>query len=114
MIGRYSDLPEDFTDIQANSEMGSVRSSIPGTREANEALLENEIPQTAEIDRHKADIAVEYDGKPEFEKIRGTEMSYAVNTDKSVLLIANRYYAVDNAVWYVSEKSIDFLFNFSE
>jgi len=98
-----SDLPVGFADIQASSELGSVRSSIPGTREANEALLENEIPQTAEVDRHNTDIEVAYDGQPEFERISGTEMSYAVNTDKSVLLIGNRYYAVDNAVWYISD-----------
>jgi hypothetical protein len=95
-------LPEEFAQIQAKSEIGSVRASIPGTQEAKEAILENEIPQTAVIDRNKADVIVEYDGQPEFQNINGTKMSYAVNTDKSVILIGNRYYAVDNAVWYVS------------
>ncbi len=96
-------LPEDFALIEAESEMGSVRSSVPGTREAREALLENEIPQTAVIDRNNTDLSVEYDGKPEFENISSTGMSYAVNTDKSVLLINGSYYAVDNAVWYISD-----------
>ena len=96
------ELSVEFTQIQSESEMGSVRANIPGTREAKEAILENEIPQTAVIDRKNADLDLKYDGKPEFENIKGTEMSYAVNTDKSVLMVGNRYYAVDNAVWYIS------------
>ncbi len=96
------DLPADFAKIETESEMGSVRSSVPGTRESREALLENEIPQTAEIDRKKATVDVTYDGNPEFGKIKGTKMAYALNTDKSVLLIDERYYCVDNAVWFES------------
>ncbi len=99
------DLPEYFAAIASDSEMGSVRSSVPNTREAKEALLQNEIPQTAEIDRKSAGIEVEYDGNPQFERIQGTQMSYAVNTDKPVLYIDNRYYAVDDAVWFVSDRA---------
>lgn len=99
------EIPESFAAIGSDSEMGSVRSSVPGTREAREALLENEIPQTAEIDRKNAQIKVAYDGNPQFESIKGTKMSYAVNTDKPVLFVDNRYYAVDNAVWFVSDRA---------
>ncbi len=97
------ELPEYFSGIDTDSEMGSVRSSVPNTREAREAILENEIPQTAEIDRKNASIDITYDGNPQFERMQGTEMAYAVNTDKSVLHINNRYYAVDNAIWFVSD-----------
>lgn len=97
------DLPEYFASIASESEMGSVRSSVPNTPEAREAILENQIPQTAEIDRNKTHLKVEYDGNPQFEKIQGTKMSYAVNTDKSVLHIDGQYYAVDDAVWFVSD-----------
>jgi len=100
-----NDLPEYFANIDTESEMGSVRSSVPNTQEAKEAILENQIPQTAEIDRKSATIEVSYDGNPQFERIQGTEMSYASNTDKSVLLVDNRYYAVDNAVWFVSDRA---------
>jgi len=96
------DVPADFAQIETESEMGSVRSSVPGTTESNEALLENAIPQTAEIDRNTATVDVSYDGNPEFGQIKGTKMAYAMNTDKSVLLIDNRYYCVDNAVWFES------------
>ncbi len=98
-------LPEYFANIDTESEMGSVRSSVPNTQEAREAVLETQIPQTAEIDRKSAKVEVTYDGNPQFERIQGTEMAYATNTDKSVILIDNRYYAVDNAVWFVSNNA---------
>ena len=99
------DLPEDFKKIPEESEMKTVRASIPGTPEAETALLEQTIPQTATIDRKTAKVEVKYDGDPEFEKIEGTDMSYAKNTDKSVLLINNKYYCVDDAVWFMSKKA---------
>jgi hypothetical protein len=98
------ELPEDFSKIPENSDMVSVRASIPGTDEAQTALLEQSIPQTATIDRKEASVEVKYDGDPQFEKIEGTEMSYAVNTDKSVLLIEGAYYCIDDAVWFISNK----------
>ena len=85
-------IPEGFADIPSESDMSSVRSSIAGTQEAKEAVLENQIPQTAEVDRAEAKLEVSYDGNPKFEKVGETGMKYAVNTDKSVLQIDNRYY----------------------
>ncbi len=99
------DLPVDFKNIPKDSEMESVRVSVPGTPEAETALLEQSIPQTATIDRKTAKVEVKYDGDPEFKIIEGTEMSYAKNTDKSVLLINKMYYCVEDAVWFVSDKS---------
>jgi hypothetical protein len=98
------ELPEDFARIPENSGMVSVKASVPGTDEAQTALLEQSIPQTATIDRKEASVEVKYDGEPKFEKIKGTEMSYAVNTDKSVLLIDGSYYCIDNAVWFIANK----------
>lgn len=98
------DLPEDFKKIPESSPMVSVRASIPGTPEAEIALLEQSIPQTATIDRSEAKIEVKYDGNPKFEKIENTDVSYALNTEKTVLLIKNVYYAVDDAVWFMSDK----------
>ena len=95
-------IPEGFSDIPADSDMGSVRSSIAGTEEAREAILVNQIPQTAEVDRNDARVEVTYDGRPQFENVGNTGMKYAVNTDKSVLLIDNRYYCCDNAIWFES------------
>ena len=99
-------LPEDFAKIPEDSDMATVRASIPGTPEAQDALLEQSIPQTATVDRKEAKVEVTYDGSPEFKKVEGTEVSYAVNTDKTVLLIDNKYYCVDDAIWFVSDKAI--------
>jgi hypothetical protein len=96
------EVPGNFTEIPAESDMGTVRASIAGTQEAKEAVLENQIPQTAEVDRNEAKLEVNYDGNPKFEPIKGTSMKYAVNTDKSVLLIDNKYYCCDNAIWFES------------
>jgi len=95
-------IPEGFADIPSNSDMASVRSSVAGTQEAKEAILENQIPQTAEVDRSEARLEVSYDGQPKFEKVGNTGMKYAVNTDKSVLQIEKRYYCCDNAIWFES------------
>lgn len=98
-------LPEDFKKIPADSDMESVRASIPGTSEAQIALLEQSIPQTATIDRKDAKVEVAYDGDAKFEKIEGTDISYALNTDKTVLLINNVLYCIDDAVWFQSDKA---------
>jgi hypothetical protein len=95
-------VPVTFSEIPSDSDMGSVRANIAGTQEAKEAVLENQIPQTAEVDRAEARLEVNYDGNPKFESIEGTGMKYAVNTEKSVLLIENRYYCCDNAIWFES------------
>ncbi|NOX64982.1 MAG: carbohydrate-binding family V/XII, partial [Chlorobi bacterium] len=98
-------LPEDFSKIPDSSDMGNVRASVPGTQEAQDALLEQSIPQTAQVDRKTATVEVKYDGEPKFEKVEGTDVYYAVNTDKQVLRIDNRYYCVDNAIWFVSNNA---------
>ena len=98
-------LPEDFSKIPDSSDMGNVRISVPGTSEAQDALLGQSIPQTAEVDRKTAAVEVKYDGEPKFEPVEGTDVYYAVNTDKQVLRINNRYYCVDNAIWFVSNNA---------
>ncbi|NPA35926.1 MAG: hypothetical protein GXO47_03650 [Chlorobi bacterium] len=97
------ELPEDFAKIPADSDMGEVRVSVPGTPEAEDALLEQTIPQTATVDRKTAKVEVKWDGKPEFEKIKNTDVQVAKNSDKTVLLIKNKYYCVDDAIWFVAD-----------
>jgi hypothetical protein len=99
---RADELPAGFANIPPASDIGGLRASVAGTDEANEALLDAQIPQTAAIRRDEASLTVEYDGKPKFEKIPGTSVAYAVNTGAQVLEVDNRYYAVDNGVWFTS------------
>jgi hypothetical protein len=96
-------LPEDFSKIPEGSDMGNVRVSVPGTPEAQDALLEQSIPQTAEVDR-KTTVEVQWDGDPKFEKIEDTDVSVAKNADKTVLLIGGKYYCVDDAIWFFADQ----------
>ncbi len=96
------ELPAEFRDIPPDSDIGGLRTAVAGTPEAEDALLDAQIPQTAAIKRDAATLEVEYDGKPKFEKVTGTSVSYAVNTATQVLLIDKRYYAVDNGVWFTA------------
>ena len=97
------DLPEGFAKIPDDSDMANVRSSVPGTPEAEDALLEQTIPQTATVDRKTATVEVKWDGKPKFEKVKNTDVQVAKNSDKTVLLIENKYYCVDDAIWFISD-----------
>lgn len=96
------EVPADFANILAESDIGQVRASVAGTTEAKEAVLETQIPQTAEVDRKTATVEVAYDGAPKFE-ICTDKVAYALNTDKSVLLIDGTYYCCDQAVWFVAQ-----------
>ena len=98
-------LPESFAKIPESSDIANVRYSVPGTQESKDALLENAIPQTAEVDRKTASVEVKYDGNPKFKKIESTKVSYAENADKTVLLIDQKYYCVDDAIWFVASKA---------
>ncbi len=103
---RPDQTPNTFRDIPPSSELGSVRVSVANTPEAEEAMLDAEVPQTAAIDRSKAKLEVQYDGEPKFKSISGTRVEYAVNTAAQVLRIDNRYYACDDGVWFVSAKAV--------
>ncbi len=96
-------LPEDFAKIPEGSEKDAVLASVAGTNAARDAVLDAQIPQTAEVDRKTATVKVEYDGEPKFEKVDGTSMLYAVNSPQTVLKVGNKYYCVDNAIWFVSD-----------
>jgi hypothetical protein len=94
-------LPGDFQKIPPESAKGGVLVSVPGTAAAGDAVADSFVPQTAAVDvSHFDQPPVAYDGDASFEPIEGTPVSYAVNTDASVLLVDGRYYCCYNAVWY--------------
>lgn len=96
-------LPADFAKIPEGSPKDNVLASIPGTNAAREAVMDAQIPQTAKVDRHSATTTVTYDGQPRFENITGTQMTYAINSQSSVIGYKGKYYAVDKGVWFVSD-----------
>ncbi len=96
------DLPNDFKNIGEGSKKAEVLANVAGTKEAQEAIYDTQIPQTAAIDRTTQPTGVTYNGTPEFEKIKGLELEYALNTQSSVFKDKSTYYLCDNAIWFKS------------
>lgn len=99
------DLPNDFAKIPEDASIASVRVSVPGTEESKEAKYEQQMPQTAVVDRKTASVEVEYDGDPQFKSISGTGVEYALNTASTVLRIQGVYYCVDEGIWFESKNA---------
>jgi len=97
-------LPGDFLKIPADSEKSNVMLSVPGSPQAQEAVIANSIPQTATIQRDQAKLTVVYlGGGPSFMPIAGTSLSYAANTDTPVIMAGpNSYYACQAGLWFVA------------
>ncbi len=95
-------LPEAFKQIPSGSDRASVLAQVAGTPEAEEAVVQASIPQVTAVSRETATLTVTYDGDPIFEPIAGTSMTYAVNTETTVLGIGGAYYALDQGVWFFS------------
>ena len=94
-------LPPDFARISPDSDQGDVLASVAGTQQADDAVADTFIPQTATIDRRNFEQPpVEYDGDPSFQAIENSPVQYAVNTPNSVLQVNNQYYCCYNACWY--------------
>ena len=97
-----SDLPDDFAEIPDESPKENVKASVAGTAQAEEALIANSIPQTADVDPKKATFEAKYDGEPKLEKIDGTELSYVVNTPSTIIQVdPSTYYALHDGVWFL-------------
>jgi hypothetical protein len=84
-----ADLPPDFAEIPVDSPKASILVSVPGTPQAEEALIANQIPQTAVISRKEATLVVKYYGAPDFQLIEGTHLLYAVNTTTPIVYVPN-------------------------
>ncbi|HUC19232.1 MAG TPA: hypothetical protein VMA37_16250 [Acetobacteraceae bacterium] len=97
-----NDLPADFSLISPGGDEGAVLASVPGTVQAEEAVLKASIPTTATLPRAGTTPAVSYSGPPKFVPIPGTAILYAVNTDAQVLKIGEKYYACENGAWFVA------------
>ena len=96
-------LPRDFAKISPNSPKAAVLASVPGTEQAREAVIANQIPQTAAVRRAEAKLEVRYDGTPQFRPIDGTSLEYAVNSANDVIHAGANYYACHNGIWFVAD-----------
>ena len=100
------ELPADFAAIPDGHPRADVLVSVPGTPEAEEAVLMAEIPRRAVIERERATVTVVYAGAPRFRPIPGIGVSYCVNTTYDVLLVSGRYYCCYQGVWFTAAAAL--------
>ena len=81
-------LPADFAKIPPDHQMGDLLMSVPGTAQAKEAAIANEIPQTATVQRDVKPSPVAFDGgEPKWTPIDGTPLQSAPNTQAPVIRV---------------------------
>ncbi|MGZ3458424.1 MAG: hypothetical protein ACXU86_07940, partial [Archangium sp.] len=96
------ELPADFQKISLEHPRSRVLASVPGTQQAAEAVLLAQVPQTARVNKKEVKAPeVEYQGEPQFEKIEGTQVERAVNTEKSILKVGDMFYMCYEGVWFM-------------
>jgi hypothetical protein len=101
------DLPPDFGRIPPADARGHVLASVAGTPQSREALLDAEIPETVAVTPGPApNLAVTYDGDPQWTGITDSQVFYAVNSPYSVFLVHRRYYCCQDGIWYDSDVAL--------
>jgi hypothetical protein len=97
-------LPDDFKRIPVEHPRSRVLASVPGTRQATEAVLLASIPRTARVNKKEITAPdVVYQGSPQFQPIAGTMgVERAANTDKDIVKYGDLYYMCFQGVWFIS------------
>ena len=98
-----NELPHDFAEIPDDSPKENVKASVPGTPQAQEALVANSIPQSAAVPRSSKMQNPQLDGPPHLAPIEGTPLHYVVNSATPVVEVGPQsWYACQDGVWYSS------------
>jgi hypothetical protein len=96
-------LPPDFAQIPDTSPKENVKASVPGTPQAQEAVIANQIPETATVYRAKAKFTPVISGSPQLGPIPGTPLSYVVNSPTPIIMVSpTDWYAVQAGVWFTA------------
>jgi hypothetical protein len=95
-------MPAEFGKIPDTDPLASVKASVPGTQEAQDAVLLASVASTTTVPLTNPVVLVTYDGEPKFKTIEGSPVQYAVNTAFSVFQVNGRYYCCDQGVWFES------------
>ncbi len=95
-----ADLPPDFAQIPDNDPMAFVKANVPGTRQAQDAVLLASIPTTTTVGITNVTFNVTYAGAPQFVAIPSTTVQYAVNTPNQVFLVSGGYYCCSQGMWF--------------
>jgi hypothetical protein len=97
-----TDLPPDFAQIPDSDPAAFVKASVPGTREAQDAVLLASIPATTTVNVAPVTENITYSGPPQFVAIPSTTVQYAVNTPSQVFLVNGGYYWCYGGAWLVA------------
>ncbi|HEX5004736.1 MAG TPA: hypothetical protein VFV65_05430 [Gemmatimonadales bacterium] len=98
-------LPASFSQIPFDSPKENVLASIPGTTQAQEAVIESQVPQTATVVRDSVhlDQPVFGGGQPELAAISGTPLQYVSNSSTQIIMVsASSWYALQSGVWFTA------------
>jgi len=95
-------LPADFAMIAPDGPSGSVLQSVPGSAQAQQAVLEASVPHQATLKRGATTFQAKYAGTPQFKPIGSTGVSYAANSSDPVLETGGKYYACKDGAWFVA------------
>jgi hypothetical protein len=97
-------LPPDFSRIPPSSPAGVVLAAVAGTPQAREAVIENGIPQTANVRRSGGPtFRPELDGEARWRDIQGTALQYVVNSETPIIQVpGGGLYALDAGVWFTA------------
>jgi hypothetical protein len=99
-------LPPDFSRIPPTSLAGAVLPAVAGTPQAQQALNENSIAQTAQVPRRNGPkFTPKFDGGPQFGPIAGTSLKYVINASAPIIKVADdAFYAVRAGVWFTASQ----------
>lgn len=97
-------LPADFARIPKASPAGVILASVAGTPQAQEALIANSIPQTAQVPLvNGPKFTPVFDGVPQYKVVDGTPLQYVVNASVPIIQVnPGSYYAVEAGVWFTA------------
>ena len=95
-------LPPDFLMLPENGPHGAVLASVPGTPQAQSAVLQASLPRQVTVPRTGKTLRVTYAGVPKFEPIPGTTVLRSINSAYGVIKAGEKYYVCADGVWYVA------------
>lgn len=100
------DLPADFARIPDDDPSAFVKSSVPGTTDAKDAVLLASIPSTSVVKKSEpVKVDITYSGEPKFQTIPDTKVQYATNSPNTVFIVNGSYYCCENGVWLNSSSA---------
>ncbi len=94
-------VPSSFANLPAEGPLAAARASVPGTLEANSAVVANSVVRAVSVPRGKANCSVGFRGEPAFVPMDGG-LSYASNSTQPVIGSGSGFYCCDNGAWFTA------------